>query len=141
MLKRILPIVRFAVHGRSMEPLIRHGQGVFMVKRAYLRGVPRAGEVVVVQHPHTDMLLVKRIVALPRQQVRWQWGRLFVDGTRVERTDTVQALSAPGEGVREWQVPSGSYFVMGDNYENSTDSRHFGCLPEKYIVGKVLGKR
>ncbi|MEX2007884.1 MAG: signal peptidase I [Candidatus Spechtbacterales bacterium] len=139
MLKGILPIVSLKVSGHSMEPTFSHGQRLFIVKRAFAGKTLAVGELVVVKHPRTGALLVKRVAAGPHQEVRLQWGRLFVDRYRVEHSKLASANFGDEDEDFFWRIPADSYFVLGDNPAHSTDSRHFGYVPRSAIIGKVIG--
>jgi signal peptidase I len=139
MLGRFLPICTFEVWGKSMEPTFREGRRVFVDKTAYALRGPKVGDAVVLRHPKTKALMVKRVVALPRQRVRTQWGRLFVDQTRFEHPYTEGGFIEDADTRAEWAVPKNAYFVLGDNPILSTDSRHFGCVNKGAIVGQVVG--
>jgi signal peptidase I len=140
MLKRFLPITSFRIWGKSMEPTYVEGGRIFVDKTAFKFSFPRVGSAVVVRHPYTRTLMVKRVIARPRSRVHTQWGRLFVDGTRYEHLHTPGGFIGAADVRDEWLVPKESYFVVGDNPAMSTDSRHFGCVHRRAIIGQVLGQ-
>lgn len=110
-----------------------------MDKTAYLFARPKVGDAVVLRHPQTKTFMVKRIVAGPHSRVHTQWGRLFVDGARLEHPYTEGGFIEEEDTRAEWMVPKNSYFVLGDNPTLSTDSRHFGPVHRRAIVGQVIG--
>lgn len=121
---------------------------------------PERGDVMVFKFPvdgHTNY--IKRVVGVPGDHIRYQDKTLYINGELVEK-DFIAALP-PVElyeealnglthevfvtmGKRDpraegqWQVPSGQYFVMGDNRDNSNDSRYWGFVPEQMIVGEAF---
>ncbi|OGT70651.1 MAG: signal peptidase I [Gammaproteobacteria bacterium RIFCSPLOWO2_02_FULL_57_10] len=129
---------------------------------------PKRGEVMVFIPPHDNRYFIKRVVGLPGDTVRYENKVLTINGEEVkaEVIDRVeiempngmmqsgvlmsetlgevehqtQIISAPSrEGGRTvWVVPEGHYFMMGDNRDNSADSRVWGAVPEENIVGKAF---
>jgi len=109
----------------------------------------RRGDVVVFKYPdEPERDFIKRVIGLPGETIELRNKKVFVDGQPLQE-DYVHFLDA-GHGssevtsfdVRERygpvQVPAGQYFVMGDNRDNSQDSRYWGFLPRHYIKGKAL---
>ena len=95
---KFLPIFRFRVQGRSMEPAFEHGAHVFISRLAYVFVEPEIDEVVVVLNPKDKIPMLKRIK----------------------------------------DVSDDGYFVLGDNPDHSTDSRHFGRIKKEHIIGRVI---
>ena len=79
---------------------------------------------------------VKRVIGLPGDTVRERNGVVFVDGRRLSEP-YVRAVGRDHESG-SWHVPAGSYFVLGDNRAESCDSRAFGSVPKRNIVGRVF---
>ncbi|GIV05717.1 MAG: signal peptidase I [Fimbriimonadales bacterium] len=107
------------VNGPSMEPTYKNGDRLLMTTAYWLFGEIKKGDVVVVMRPSGE-LLIKRVVALPGDQVpRDYWSPLvYMMGGR---------------------VPEGHIFVVGDNLEHSEDSRQIGAIPMRYVLGKIVG--
>jgi signal peptidase I len=125
------------VEGQSMAPTLADQDRLIVNKLAYRIGEPRVGDVVMLYYPlKPDKSFVKRVIAEEGDQVR------IVDG-RVYRNDVPMDDSFVPSEYRshdDWGpqvVPEGYYFVMGDHRNNSSDSRHWGFVPKKYIIGKV----
>lgn len=112
----------------------------------------RRGDVVVFKYPEEpERDFIKRVVGLPGETLEVRQKRVYIDGKRLEEP-YVHYLTPAGpqqEGheltsldVRERYgpvtIPSGHYFVMGDNRDNSQDSRYWGFLPAHYVKGKAL---
>jgi len=129
------------VQGHSMEPTLRDGQRVLVNKLAYRMGEPRVGDVVMFYYPlRPERAFVQRVMAAEGDQIR------IVDG-QVYRNDVLMNDSFVSPDYRsrdDWGpqvVPEGYYFVMGDHRRNSSDSRHWGFVPKRYIIGRVAKGR
>lgn len=147
-LVRTFVVSPFMVPSGSMEPTIQVGDNVFAQKVSSLLGdAPEIGDIVVFDNPVADSdhdILVKRVVARAGQTVDFVDGALLVDGLEVEEPYTVGLsypldISAPGVSLSfPYTVPDGCFWVMGDNRENSADSRFFGAVPQGNIIGTVF---
>jgi signal peptidase I len=125
------------VEGLSMAPTLADQDRLIVNKLAYRIGEPHIGDIVMLYYPlNPEKSFVKRVIAEEGDQVR------VVDG-RVFRNDVpMDDAFVPSEyrSHDDWGpqvVPEGYYFVMGDHRNNSSDSRHWGFVPKKYIIGKV----
>jgi signal peptidase I len=105
---------------------------------------PRRGEIVVFQTPsgrnsqcyREPTTFVKRIIGLPGETIEERVGRIFVDDKPLD-----EPYVAPERRDRKsgrWQVPQGSYFMMGDNRAQSCDSRDWGAVPRGNLIGPVF---
>lgn len=128
---------------------------------------PKRGEVMVFIPPHVDQYYIKRVVGLPGDTIRYEDKNLYINGEMLSKTfvgpitvDTsigdlsgtlysellgdvehpAQFIDAAGNRRTRttWVVPNGHYFMMGDNRDNSADSREWGAVPETQIVGKAF---
>jgi len=123
------------------------------VERALLPiGAVNRGDVVVFKYPEApDRDFIKRVIALPGETMELRQKKVFINGKPLEEP-YVHFLEPPGSSsefhettsfdLRERYgpvtVPANQYFVMGDNRDNSQDSRYWGFLPRDYIKGKAL---
>lgn len=129
------------VEGSSMESTYHTGDRLLIWKLGYR---PALGDVVVVREENGgDKFLLKRVIAAGGQTVLLDGkeGAVFVDGQRLEEPylEDGQALSEREAGrTFAWKLSGDEVFVMGDNRAISLDSRIFGPLPQKDVVGKVL---
>jgi signal peptidase I len=126
----------FQVEQYSMEPTLLPHDRVLVDKLSYrLRG-PRRGDVIVLRYPlNPERNYIKRIVALPGDTVEIRAGRLYVNGTPV---DEPYLNGTPQGSFGPVTVPAGAVFVLGDNRNNSEDSRSFGPLKTEFVVGQAL---
>lgn len=131
------------VSGRSMEPSLSSGDGVFVSRVAYKRTPPERGDIVVFKSGLKDdkgknKYLIKRIIALPGEKIKIEEGRVLVD--EKELVDNVSLEGMEGYNMSEVIVEKGHYFCVGDNRLHSTDSRsaNVGTVPMSKILGKVV---
>lgn len=118
-------------HGDSMEPNIQDGAQLTF-ERVALADLQR-GDVILFDYK--DYLLVKRVIGLPGETVAIHDGQVFVNARAlVESYD----ILPPSYTMAEVLVPDGSYFVLGDNRDNSSDSHLWGPLAGDAIRGKLI---
>jgi len=119
---------------------------------------PARGEVMVFVPPHDDRYFIKRVIGLPGDRVVYVNKSLYLNGERISQRlvddqggiqafeeslgDDAHRIHAAGNRAprarREWTVPTGHYFVMGDNRDFSQDSRAWGFVKEDKVVGKAI---
>ena len=130
----------FKVDGPSMKPTLQHNDRVIVSTVGY---EPEKGDVVVISETaDLDEPIVKRIIAVSGDTVdiNFTTGVVTVNGTEENYTDELTAQQF--DIAFPITVPEGTVFVLGDNRANSLDSRstRVGCVDERFIVGKVLGR-
>ena len=122
------------VVGPSMSPTLKEGNILLVNKLAYRIGKPKREDVVVVSVKHKYM--IKRVIGLPGETVEYKDNKLYINGKYYEEdfidTTKVKTEDFAVNGV----IPEGKYLVLGDNRENSEDSRDYGLISKKDIVGK-----
>jgi len=122
------------VYGKSMEPNLHAEQRLLIDKLSYRFRSPERDDIVVVDRPEMDELLVKRIVALPGETVEVRNGTVFVDSVEVPEIYPHDLTPYDMGPVKLGPL---AYFVMGDNRSNSNDSRSFGPISREMILGRV----
>jgi len=160
----------FSIPAVSMSPTLLVGDRIITDSRYYLKNEPKRGEIVVFAHPKRPQIFwVKRIVGLPGDKVQMINGILFINNKAIPRkrsgefstngdtahqipiftesvseTNSYQTLdlvqNSSGDNTKLFKVPAGKYFVMGDNRDNSSDSRYgLGFIPRENIIYKPTG--
>jgi len=147
-LLRIFVVSAYRVSSASMEDTLLEGDYIFVNKLAYeYGGSPQAGDIIVFKYPNNPQKdFIKRIVALPGQEVQIADKVLYVDGEVAVipvHSKHVDKRIIPGDlsfrdNFGPFLVPAGEVFVMGDNRDDSRDSRFWGTVPEDYIKGKAV---
>lgn len=126
------------VDGTSMEPTLYTGYQVMVNKVEYRLHPPERGDIIVCQYPGRTANYVKRIVAIENQVVEVHNEKVYIDGKPVEE----KYIKGPiFENTVPFTVPVGSVFVMGDNRNDSMDSRDktVGPISRAMILGKADG--
>src|SRR3954447_16999629 len=126
-----------AIPSGSMEPTLMPGDQVLVNKLAYRLGSPHRGDLTVFHAPDGGQLTLKRIVGLPGDRVGIADGVLTVNG-RLRHESYVDLAKTDSVYYGPVTVPAGRVFVMGDNRHESHDSRDFGPVAERDLMGKVL---
>lgn len=131
------------VKGRSMEPTFLNGEYLLTDKLTYsLMRKPARGDIVVFRSPeNNDIDFIKRIIALPGDDIQVKSGQVFVNGEQLPQKYLADGTTTlPGAFLKEsttYEVPPGGFVVFGDNRNHSSDSREWGPVPEDNIIGRV----
>lgn len=131
------------VKGSSMEPSFSNNQYIITDKLSYRFGEPKRGDVVIFKAPtNPEVDYIKRIIGLPGESVKILDGKVYVNEQILNEgyLEDITLLFPRGflEDGQAITVPANHYFVMGDNRPHSSDSREFGPIDRKLIVGKAV---
>jgi signal peptidase I len=125
------------VEGTSMLPMLEDQDRLFINKMAYRVGEIHRGDVVVFLYPHDhSKSYIKRVIALPGDDLRIDHGTVYVNHVKVEEK-YVPVRFSDERSEPETVVPPNDYFVMGDHRSISSDSRDFGPVARELIYGKA----
>lgn len=126
---------RYRVQGHSMLPTLHEGEYLIINKLSYFLDEPRRGDIIVLHFPRDrSREYIKRVIGLPGDEITVRDGVVSVNGVPLEEPYINGTAAYRGSS---WVVPEDHYFVMGDNRNNSSDSRAWSFLPRDDIVGKA----
>ena len=144
---RTFIFVPVIVEGESMMPTLQNADRMIVSKISNYVGELDRGDIIVF-HATESKDYIKRVIAIPGDTLEYRDDTLYLNGEAVEEpyledfqaqmngfplTENFTLEQVTGESV----VPEGSYFVMGDNRQNSKDSREIGFVPKESVVGKT----
>ena len=124
------------VEGQSMVPTLEDQDRLIVNKLAYRLGAPRVGVVMLYYPEDPDKSFVKRVVAEEGDTIRSADGKVYRNEVLLS-DDFIPEEYQSHDTWGPYVVPRGYYFVMGDHRNNSSDSRAWGNVPKKYIIGRV----
>jgi signal peptidase I len=130
-------VQNYQVDGPSMTPTLLNGQYILVNKAVYFTHGPQRGDVIVFEFPSDlNRDLVKRVIGVPGDTVVTRTdGSVLVDGVTLVEPYVNDHIN---DTAQSWTIGPGQYFVMGDNRGDSYDSRDWGLLPAKDIIGEAV---
>ncbi len=139
-------IESYVIPTPSMYPTIMDGDRVLVNKLSYDFGnSPHLGDIVVFNKPPADTnvgtpILIKRVIGLPGQTIQsGPRAEILINGKEINQPWlTAGARASPGPAIAKMTIPKGDYFVMGDNRGDSEDSRYFGTITDRSIIGRAF---
>jgi signal peptidase I len=152
-LLRTFVVQSFSIPSLSMAPTLQIGDRIIVDKLSYRLHAVHRGDIVVFTRPPLEDQeyadLVKRVIGLPGETISEKNGHVYIDGKQLHEPwlpPGPQSYTAalPGDAHQQYnlpgpvKIPSGDYYVMGDNRENSEDSRYFGPISGSLIVGRAV---
>ncbi len=149
-------VLNFRVDGQSMEPNLQNSEMLIVNRRAYSHinigwlpwesssadwypfGRPSRGDIVVFNPPgqHTEPY-IKRIIGLPGEKISVHDGAVYINDQRLQESYLTSSTDWRGIATQDLTIQPGYVFVMGDNRNNSSDSRVFGPVPISSVIGKA----
>lgn len=155
-------VLNFRVDGASMVPNLHNREMLLVNRNAYLNfdmndllnivpGVdrdgdwtfypfdpPERGDIVVFEPPAVhDKPYIKRVIGLPGETVSFENGDVYIDGVQLDEPYIDDHITDCPDGCEQGMVPAGHVYVLGDNRDNSSDSRQFGFVDADDIIGKA----
>lgn len=127
----------FYIPSGSMEPTLKPGDRIIVNKLIYRYSQPKRGDIIVFKYPRDPQRdFIKRVVGLPGETIEIKDSIVYINNNEIPQPFLPPGLQFGSFGPVE--IPEGSYFMMGDNRNNSEDSRVWGTLPSENIVGKAM---
>jgi signal peptidase I len=137
---RVFVISPFVVDGESMHPTFENLDYLIVDELVYDFHAPQRGEVIVFRYPNNPSIFyIKRIIGLPGETLSINHGIVTVTTTTGDTFTLPESYTVNEDATytKKVSLNPGEYFVMGDNRPNSSDSRFWGPLPRKNIIGRV----
>jgi signal peptidase I len=142
---RYFLIQPFYVKGASMEPNFHDHEYLIIDEISYRLNTPERGDIIIFRYPKDpSQYFIKRIIGLPGETVKIKDNKIFIKNSEHEdfiELDEAEYLAGDvgtfNYGRSEYTLADDEFFVMGDNREQSLDSRRFGPVPKRLIIGKA----
>lgn len=130
------------VSGTSMYPTLKDKEQLVAEKLSIKYKDLYRGEIVIFKSPVENKLLIKRVIGLPGESIMVSNDRVFVNGVELQEAYLAsETTTKPDKFLtqdEEKQIPDNFYVVMGDNRQDSFDSRHWGFLPKENVIGRAV---
>jgi signal peptidase I len=125
-----------------MLPLIKNGQKL-QTKKIDAESLSKLtrGDIIVFKYPKDPSKgYIKRLIGLPDDTVEIQAGEVLVNGSKLSEPYVDAKMNLSHRSQRPMLVPARSYYVLGDNRDNSSDSRIWGFVPDDFLIAKVVNE-
>lgn len=122
------------VVGPSMEPNLWTGEKVLVGKVEYYFAKPKRGDIVIVKFQDRTEDIIKRVIATEGERISVSGGKVFINGKELNEPYILEPIN---QDFSETVVPAGTIFVMGDNRNNSHDSRDVGPIKLSDVIGRA----
>ncbi len=132
-------VQRITVHNVSMQDTITEGDMLLMDKIVYKRRDPKRYEIICFDSSYEREGLIKRVIGLPGESVQITDGMIFIDGKQIKDVSGVEKIEDPGLAAQEIHLGNDEFFVVGDNRDESIDSRSLdiGNVRRADILGRA----
>jgi signal peptidase I len=125
------------VEGRAMTPTLDNQDRLIVNTWSYVWSSPQRGDIVMMRYPlNPSKSFVKRVIGVGGDVVRIAGGRVFVNDVAIDEP-YVDAAARSHDNSEPQTIPAGSFYVLGDRRNNSSDSRDWGLLPQANVVGRI----
>ncbi|MBU1088115.1 MAG: signal peptidase I [Candidatus Omnitrophica bacterium] len=143
MIIRTFVVQAFKIPTGSMRPTLIEGDRILVNKFIYKFRDPKRGEVIVFKYPEdTKLAFIKRLIGLSNESLEIKNGRIFINDNIIDdknlRKNYYYNRGDYGEGGQKIEIPDDALFALGDNSANSRDSRYWGFVPRKNLIGKAM---
>ncbi|MBW6441990.1 signal peptidase I [Patescibacteria group bacterium] len=133
----------YEVTGDSMTPSYQNGEQLIAEKISIKLSNLQRGDVIIFRSPlDKNRLLVKRLIGFPGDKLQIMDGSVYINGEMLNEKYLSETTITEGKRILEenfeYKIPADSYVVMGDNREQSTDSREWGYIKTEYMIGRAI---
>ena len=125
---------RFTIIGHSMEPVIKEGEQIFISNMYYKLNKVKRNDIIGLHN--NQKIEIKRIIGMPEDRLSINQSSIMLNGNEIINASNNQQELKNKEII----IKNEEFFVMGDNYSKSVDSRNYGPIKKNQIIGKVLGR-
>jgi signal peptidase I len=138
---RIAGYIPFRIPASAMKPTLKKDDYILVSSFAYMFDEPKINDLIAFKYPkNRNVNYIKRVVALGGNDISLVKGKVVVNGKEINQSyvNSKNTLKTNKKSIGPWHVPEGMVFVLGDNRDNSNDSRYWGFVPTVDIIGKVV---
>ncbi|WP_069650827.1 signal peptidase I [Caloranaerobacter ferrireducens] len=127
------------VIGVSMNPTLNENDRLLVNKAIYLVKEPKRGDIVTINAPDKQgKIYIKRVIGLENETLEIKNGKIYINGEILKEPYLQGNINTNSKYKSKWRIPKNYVFVIGDNRQNSNDSRNFGPVKIKRIQGKAF---